>query len=214
MSAGGREWSVTGAGYSPEGRLDPAPESPALRECLVAGVLCNDSRLTGPDSARAVVGDPTEAALLVVAEKAGLDLAALRAELPRLDAVPFDSGRRYMATLHERWMGEKGPTDVLAFPMDELDTARPDDPDPGPALLGDVVLCPVVAVRQARAAGHSMADELLLLATHGVLHLLGYDHMEPDEEKEMFGLQSKLLEGWRATPREPVTGEPTEPGTR
>ncbi|WP_249523042.1 rRNA maturation RNase YbeY [Modestobacter marinus] len=120
----------------------------------------------------------------------------------------------YMASLHERWMGEKGPTDVLAFPMDELDTARPDDPDPGPALLGDVVLCPTVAVRQARAAGHSTADELLLLATHGVLHLLGYDHMEPDEEKEMFGLQSKLLEGWRATPREPVTGEPTEPGTR
>jgi probable rRNA maturation factor len=120
----------------------------------------------------------------------------------------------YMATLHERWMGEKGPTDVLAFPMDELDTARPDDPDPGPALLGDVVLCPAVAVRQARAAGHSMADELLLLATHGVLHLLGYDHMEPDEEKEMFGLQSTLLEGFRAVPRETVTGEPMEPETR
>ena len=90
--------------------------------------------------------------------------------------------------------------------MDELDTARPDDPDPGPALLGDVVLCPAVAVRQARAAGHSMDDELVLLATHGVLHLLGYDHMEPDEEKEMFGLQQKLIEGWRSAPREPVTG--------
>ena len=115
----------------------------------------------------------------------------------------------YMGTLHERWMGEKGPTDVLAFPMDELDTARPDDPDPGPALLGDVVLCPAVAVRQARAAGHSMAEELLLLATHGVLHLLGYDHMEPEEEKEMFGLQQKLLEGWKAAPREPVTGAPS-----
>jgi probable rRNA maturation factor len=120
----------------------------------------------------------------------------------------------YMATLHERWMGEKGPTDVLAFPMDDLDTKRPDDPEPGPALLGDVVLCPAVAVRQARAAGHSMADELLLLATHGVLHLLGYDHMEPDEEKEMFGLQGKLLEGWRSVPREPVTGEPVESGDR
>src|SRR3954447_19743903 len=68
----------------------------------------------------------------------------------------------YMSSLHERWMGEKGPTDVLAFPMDELDTARPDDPEPGPALLGDVVLCPAVAVRQARAAGHSMDDELVL----------------------------------------------------
>ena len=62
------------------------------------------------------------------------------------------------------------------------------------------MLCPAVAVRQARAAGHSMDDELELLATHGVLHLLGYDHMEPDEEKEMFGLQQKLLDGWRSAP--------------
>ena len=103
----------------------------------------------------------------------------------------------YMSTLHERWMGEKGPTDVLAFPMDELDSGRPDDPDPGPALLGDVVLCPEYARRGARAAGHSLADELHLLTTHGVLHLLGYDHAEPEEEKEMFGLQGKLLESWR-----------------
>jgi probable rRNA maturation factor len=117
-----------------------------------------------------------------------------------------------MTELHEKWMNEPGPTDVLAFPMDEL---RPghvsggtEDAPVDPALLGDVVLCPAVAVRQARAAGHSMADELLLLATHGVLHLLGYDHMEPDEEKEMFGLQQKLIDGWRSAPREPVTGEP------
>jgi len=109
----------------------------------------------------------------------------------------------YMSTLHERWMGEKGPTDVLAFPMDELDTARPDDPEPGPALLGDIVLCPSVAVRQARAAGHSMDDELVLLATHGVLHLLGYDHAEPDEEREMFELQRQLLLTFLATRNRP-----------
>ena len=63
----------------------------------------------------------------------------------------------------------------------------------------------------ARAAGHSMGDELLLLAARGVAHLLGYDRMRPEEEKEMFGLQQRLLEGWRSTPRDPVTGQPAGP---
>ena len=119
-----------------------------------------------------------------------------------------------MSSLHEQWMDEEGPTDVLSFPMDELRPGN-DDEEPEPGLLGDVVLCPAVAIRQARAAGHTMDDELLLLVTHGVLHLLGYDHMEPDEEKGMFGLQQKLIEDWRSAPREPVTGEPAgrEPRT-
>ena len=105
----------------------------------------------------------------------------------------------YMTELNHRWMGGDGPTDVLAFPMDELDTARsPDEREPGPTLLGDVVLCPEYARRGARAAGHSLAAELELLTVHGVLHLLGYDHAEPEEEREMFALQAKLLESWRA----------------
>ena len=107
-----------------------------------------------------------------------------------------------MSALHERWMGEPGPTDVLAFPMDELDTARgPEETEPGPALLGDVVLCPEVARRQAAHAGHSLGDELHMLCVHGVLHLLGYDHGEPDEEREMFGLQARLLDAWRTAAR-------------
>ncbi len=102
-----------------------------------------------------------------------------------------------MEQLHMQWMDEPGPTDVLSFPMDEL---RPtaDGEDPAPGLLGDVVLCPEVAERQAARAGHSTEDELHLLTTHGILHLLGYDHAEPDEEKEMFGLQNRLLADWRA----------------
>ena len=97
-----------------------------------------------------------------------------------------------IATLHEQWMDEPGPTDVLSFPMDELRPGGPDgESDPG--LLGDVVLCPQVAARQAVTAGHSTHEELLLLTTHGILHLLGYDHAEPDEEAEMFALQRKLL---------------------
>ncbi|MBA3417373.1 MAG: rRNA maturation RNase YbeY [Geodermatophilaceae bacterium] len=109
----------------------------------------------------------------------------------------------YMASLNERWMGETGPTDVLAFPMDELTTARrPDESQPGPSLLGDVVLCPAVAVRQAAAAGHSFEDEIHLLTAHGILHLLGYDHGDPEEEREMFGVQARVLRSWQARRRE------------
>jgi len=97
-----------------------------------------------------------------------------------------------MTDLHVRWMDEPGPTDVLSFPMDELRPGREGDPTPA-GLLGDVVLCPEVAAQQARTAGHSTAEELLLLTTHGLLHLLGYDHAEPEEEKEMFALQRRLL---------------------
>jgi probable rRNA maturation factor len=97
-----------------------------------------------------------------------------------------------MAELHVRWMDEEGPTDVMSFPQDELRPARQGELSP-PGLLGDIVLCPQVALRQARAAGHSTQEEILLLTTHGILHLLGYDHAEPAEEKEMFGLQRRLL---------------------
>jgi len=105
-----------------------------------------------------------------------------------------------MEELHVQWMDEPGPTDVLSFPMDEL-RPTPDDAEPEPGLLGDVVLCPEVAATQARAAGHSTADELHLLTTHGILHLLGYDHAEPEEEKTMFGLQKSLLSDWRTARR-------------
>lgn len=104
-----------------------------------------------------------------------------------------------MADLHMRWMDLPGPTDVMSFPMDELEPGgRPDAPEPGPALLGDIVLCPEFAAEQAAAAGHSLGHELALLTVHGVLHLLGYDHAESDEEKEMFALQRRLLEEWVA----------------
>jgi probable rRNA maturation factor len=114
-----------------------------------------------------------------------------------------------MSELHERWMDEPGPTDVMSFPMDELteESRRPDAPDMGPALLGDIVLCPEFAKAQARQAGHTLSDELHLLTVHGVLHLLGYDHGEPDEEREMFALQDKLLTDWRAAIAETAARE-------
>jgi probable rRNA maturation factor len=108
-----------------------------------------------------------------------------------------------MTAYHERFMHEPGPTDVLAFPMDELHDQRDDDDDADtpPTLLGDVVLCPEVAQRQATLAGHSTEAELHLLCTHGVLHLLGYDHADQVEEREMFSVQTRLLDSWASAHR-------------
>jgi probable rRNA maturation factor len=116
-----------------------------------------------------------------------------------------------MAALHERWMDLPGPTDVMSFPMDELRPAR-EGQEPEPGTLGDVVLCPAVARAQAATAGHAVGDELLLLTTHGILHLLGFDHAEPADEREMFDLQRTLLltflaERGRTTTAAPQAGQ-------
>lgn len=101
-----------------------------------------------------------------------------------------------ITALHVRWMDLPGPTDVLSFPMDELRV-----PEPGraaePGMLGDVVICPQVAADQGEQAGHGLDAELELLLTHGILHLLGHDHAEPEEHAVMFGLQDDLLAAWR-----------------
>ena len=97
-----------------------------------------------------------------------------------------------MAAYHRRFMDLEGPTDVMSFPMDELRPGSADSPTPA-GTLGDIVLCPQVAAKQALAAGHSAVEEMLLLTVHGILHLLGYDHAEPEEKKEMFDLQRRLL---------------------
>ncbi len=126
----------------------------------------------------------------------------------------------YMAVLNHQWMGKDGPTDVLAFPMDENTSIDhgPAENTGAPTLLGDIVLCPEVAQAQAAKYGsadprmraetaeiakpvdgnYGVTDELAMLTIHGVLHLLGYDHAEPEEEREMFALQGKLLEAWQA----------------
>jgi probable rRNA maturation factor len=161
--------------------------------------------------------------------------------LAELSVLLVDSD--YMAELNHRWMGKDGPTDVLAFPMDEdsIDHGPAEASGSQPTLLGDIVLCPEVAGQQAARYGtadprmrshadgegetghgsvtagepaeeeppadhrppaatgdYTPADELAMLTVHGVLHLLGYDHAEPEEEREMFALQGKLLESWQA----------------
>lgn len=97
-----------------------------------------------------------------------------------------------MADLHLQWMDLEGPTDVMSFPMDEIRQGSADK-IANQGLLGDIFLCPEVAHKQALKAGHSTDEELLLLTTHGILHLLGYDHQDPESEAVMFSLQRKLL---------------------
>ena len=104
-------------------------------------------------------------------------------------------GEVAMAALHERFMDEPGSTDVLSFPMDELRAGTAEQPS-AEGILGDIVICPEVAIRQAQVAGHTTEVEMRLLLTHGILHLLGHDHAEPDEHKVMFGLQAELLLEW------------------
>ncbi|PPH28193.1 rRNA maturation RNase YbeY [Rathayibacter sp. AY1C3] len=115
-----------------------------------------------------------------------------------LAIVLVDEGA--MEQLHVQWMDEPGPTDVLSFPMDELRPGTEDEQTPA-GLLGDIVLCPQVAQSQAESAGHSVLDELQLLTAHGLLHLLGFDHAEPEEEREMFGIQRDILVGFHISER-------------
>lgn len=100
-----------------------------------------------------------------------------------------------MSAYHEKFMGEPGPTDVLSFPMDEL---RPpsDDDEPPLGLLGDVVLCPPITAAQAAEHGRTPDDEAEYLLVHGILHLVGFDHGNPEEKAEMFGLKDRLLAAW------------------
>ena len=139
--------------------------------------------------------DVDEAALLDVARFA---LARMRIHpLAELSVILVDPDA--MEHLHLQWMDLPGPTDVMSFPMDELRPPK-DDEEPPQGLLGDIVLCPEVARRQGEQAPtrHSMDEELQLLTVHGVLHLLGYDHEEPAERAEMFGLQKAIIDDWRA----------------
>ena len=98
-----------------------------------------------------------------------------------------------MEELHIKWMDEPGTTDVLSFPMD-MPEKRGDI-----VTLGDIVIAPAVAAKQALEAGHSTEHEIYILATHGLLHILGYDHADPDEEKVMFALQEDLVKNWQAS---------------
>jgi len=96
-----------------------------------------------------------------------------------------------MTELHIKWMDEGGPTDVLSFPMD-MPAAENEA-----VTLGDIVIAPAVAAQQAASDGHSIDHEIFILAAHGLLHILGYDHAIADEEKIMFALQEDLVKKYQ-----------------
>jgi len=120
-----------------------------------------------------------------------------------------------IAALNERFLGKKGPTDVLAFPIDEEDAAPGRAPDNGgtgpgweppdggtlPTMIGDVVICPEVAHKNAPGHSGSYEDELALLLVHGILHLLGMDHEETDDAEEMEAREQELLDGLYRQPK-------------
>ena len=102
-----------------------------------------------------------------------------------------------ITSLHEDWMNEPGPTDVVSFPIDELVPGTPEALS-GPGMLGDIVICPEFAQADAAAAERSLDEHVQFLTVHGLLHLLGYDHATEEEYARMFALQDELLGSWGA----------------
>ena len=143
---------------------------------------------------------------------AGLPLEELalfvleREEAPAASEVSLsfiDDAR--MAQLNEEFRGKTGPTDVLSFECDGLD-AIPDGADDVPFELGDVIIAPDVAQRQSTSFGHSFEAEVSLLLVHGLLHLMGYDHIDDDEAEEMEARERELLGAWADAGHEAVRG--------
>lgn len=147
--------------------------------------------------------DPLTAPVVQDEQDVPVDVASLAARAARalraLGIAPDASlsitlaGPARMAELKEQAFGERAPTDVLAFPIDD-----PADPMPGPIVLGDVVICPAVALRQARALGRALDDELTQLLVHGILHVLGRDHDDVRAERAMAYEEHRVLARMRA----------------
>ena len=128
IMAGGQQYTVTGIGYAPigeildkDGAIAPLDSASALRECLLAGLLCNDSDVVQDNGQWKAQGDPTEVALLAAARKAGLEAGAMEQRFPRLDAIPFDSQHRYMATLHTLSDGQADASERLVYVKGSLE---------------------------------------------------------------------------------------------
>lgn len=141
------------------------------------------------------------------------DLLALARHVVEHQRIPADMELSILlvdadtiAGMNAQHLGKSGPTDVLAFPIDEPGESPPDTP----AILGDVVLCPAVAYEQAERLSRTPQEELRLLTVHGILHLTGMDHADPASERAMFGLTDHLLASYAAADG-PQVGAEEEP---
>jgi P-type Ca2+ transporter type 2C len=212
----GRRIDVTGAGYEPQGsfehdgrRVDPL-EDEASSMALTAAALCNDARLVEEDGRHAILGDPTEGALIVAAAKAGLDLEALQAAQPRVDEIPFDSAERRMVTVHERERGSRmayakgAPTAILSrcrdrmtddgvAPLDEAERERVREE--AEALAGEALRVLAVAYRELPNGDAEVDDGLTFVGLIGMLDPLRDEAAQAVERCRTAGIRTVMITG-------------------
>ncbi|MEY3296965.1 MAG: hypothetical protein RLZZ597_225 [Cyanobacteriota bacterium] len=193
LYAGGRHYDVTGVGYAPHGELRDGEDNPVppealplpLRQCLQAGMLCNDSELEHKNHDWIVVGDPTEGALLVAARKAGFDRTELNASYPRIDSIPFESEFQYMATLHQQdgegqWLLMKGAVEAVVARCDGV-------------LMGDGTAQPINREHVFLQTERMASRGLRVLAFAGKpFHGHHFDHDDLKTEMVFLGLQGMI----------------------
>jgi len=129
------------------------------------------------------------------AHLSGLDASLGRDPRAALQVVLV--GARTMARLNAAFLGHQGCTDVLAFALGEAGAGAADEPGDGPVVVGEVYICPAVAAEAARRFGTSLADECVLYAVHGMLHLAGYDDTAPAARRAMRRAERRLLQRLR-----------------
>ena len=137
-------------------------------------------------------GEPVNELRLVQLARFALDELRIH---PQADLSILLVNEETMSSYHRRFMDLDGPTDVMSFPMDELRAPADDEPAPR-GTLGDIVICPQFTSAQAPENGREPAEEIEYLLIHGLLHLLGHDHAEPNEKEIMFGLNDRIIAQW------------------
>ncbi|MBE9179983.1 HAD-IC family P-type ATPase [Oculatella sp. LEGE 06141] len=222
IDVGDRRYSVTGVGYEPSGEFQLENQTiqvehhPALRECLLAGVLCNDSHVESAEGEWRILGDPTEGALIVAAEKAGFNQPQLEEKMPRIDLIPFESEYQYMATLHDtsaadrtaqRSIYVKGSVEALMNycreRLDEQGQAVPLTPESvhrsAEAMAERGLRVLALAKKDAAAAQNTIAPEdltdLVFLGLQGMIDPPREEAIRAVHACKTAGIQVKMITG-------------------